>query len=133
MYLSPLKIAFSTIILSIIVSIWIYRIRISLFPACRVTISFSSGIIVLFCYCTLLINYETKKYKISINYTILAALLIILNNTNIIEIIKTRRNKKIVSISFSPILIIRIIIVLISIVCINKTINNLNKAIRESY
>lgn len=104
-----------------------------MFPFIALLISFSSGIIIMFCYCRISLFHENTSiiYKKSILVVIIT--LIILN----IIIIKEDHNLA-VNLSFSIntmnfILIIAIIIVIITILCINNLIKTNKKSFLCNY
>lgn len=117
--MSPLNISFRIIILSIMVTLTIYTKSSSIFLAGCVVISFSSGIIILFCYCRVSVNYEIKSsIKIIVYYFL--SLIIIINIITPPEIVSlSTRDRFILN---SIITLIRIRVVILSLIGINKSI-----------
>ena len=104
----------------------------SIFPRAGVVISFSSGIIILFCYCAIITNYERKNInKTTLIIVVVAS--VMLRNTRILENKQTTNNLSTRIMSRRPILIIGMIVILVRIVCINKAIFSPKKTIISSY
>ena len=116
---------------SLITSIISYFNLNSIFTISAIILSFSSGIIILFSYCALITIYEEKiKNKTGILIFIIILIIIFSSQTNlyITEYKKTLEN------SISPsFLTIAIILILISIICINKRILNPQKSLNNSF
>jgi hypothetical protein len=129
-FLSPVKIAFFTTILSILVSISAYPIRISVFPPSAVVISFSSGIIILFCYCAIITTHERKNSKN--NIMILITTTIVLFSTKR-ETTHSPTSTKIITTLASPFIWIAIAIIILAIVCINKSMYSPIKTLVQTY
>jgi len=129
--LSPIKVAFSVTTLSVIVRLISYSARSSVFPASAITISFSSGIIILFCYCAIITSFERKRYRKLILGTLVVALpvtLRITENLNLSRVAKTSINLRV-----SPLLARAIGVILVCIVSINSRIFSPSKSIISSY
>lgn len=130
--ITPIKVAFTVTIRSVIVRIISYVYRSSVFPAAGVVISFASGIIILFCYCAILTRYERKTVKSGIIVGVLAITFpLIIRITE--NSIRTNNSRVREIISSSYFICAAIGVVLISIVCINKRVFSPNKNLVRSY
>ena len=129
--LSPIKLSLTVIIASIIVRVSVVvRRRISVAPSAMV-ISFSSGIIILFCYCAAMSYYERKEKQNAIYLIILATLsLVAALEENMIE--TTENSIRIVE-RYRQFLTVAIALVLVTIVAVNKRIYNKKKSLRRTY
>ena len=129
--LSPIKLSLTVIIASIIVRVSVVvRRRISVAPS-AIVISFSSGIMILFCYCAAMSYYERKEKQNAIYLIILATLsLVAALEENMIE--TTENNIRIVE-RYRQFLTVAIALVLVSIVAVNKRIYNKKKSLRRTY
>ena len=104
----------------------------SIFIPCSLIISFSSGIIILFLYCSLCSTYE-RKNNLKIN-TIISVTIIITLALHVPEEKYMYSLEKTINITrFSYSLIFVIFIVIISIKCINTSFFNPTKKIIQSY
>lgn len=130
--MSPIKIAFSITIASIIVRIIAYWPTSSVYPSCGVIISFSSGIIILFCYCAIINTHEKtpRKKKTILTGLIITIILFRIENQTIIES-NTRKIKIVTPLSTIPIAAIGVII--LTMFCINKRIFSPRKRLSFSY
>lgn len=129
--LSPIKLSLTVIIASIIVRVSVVvRRRISVAPS-AIVISFSSGIMILFCYCAAMSYYERKEKQNAIYLIILATLsLVAALEENMIE--TTENNIRIVE-RYRQFLTVAIALVLVTIVAVNKRIYNKKKSLRRTY
>lgn len=130
--MSPIKVAFSVTVRSVLVRITAYSIRSAIFPSAGVVISFSSGIIILFCYCAIITNHERKNYNnnIIIFGTVVITPIIIL----LVEASASRNNiKSSIVIRSSPFIIRAMCVIVIAIICINKRIFSPLKSLIASY
>lgn len=128
---SPIKLAFTLTLCSLAATLSVYSSTSNVFPCCALVISFSSGIIILFCYSRTITLYERKNkaYK----STILAIPVIILFITlergdNLIRPIK----KCLIEIN-CPIIVAMMGLILCCIVAINVRIVNPSKQLIRSY
>lgn len=132
--ISPIKLTFIVVILSINSRIVCYLHTISIFPSSSIIISFASGIIILFCYCSIITNHERKNS--SRNIKIIATEVLIL--VTIRGIAETRESlsssirKRTLRVS-SPFIITAMVVLLITMVCINKRIFSPKKSLSLSY
>jgi len=128
--ISPIKVAFSVTTTSILIRLTAYINRSSVFPRSGIIISFSSGIIILFCYCAILTRYERKNYrnKIIITLTITCFTIIAIREKEGLTNIITAN-----IINISPFLVIAIAVIILSMVCINKTMFTPTKSLITSY
>lgn len=128
---TPTKIAFLLTTFSIIVRILIYSTTTSVFCARTVLISFSSGIIVVLCYCSISSNFETKTLAKVTELAYVSTLIL----TFTIRKIKYRINQEIAIKIFinSIIVTLIIIIILIAIKAVNINILNPTKSIILTY
>lgn len=76
---SPLKISLMVCLTSVIMGVIFYTKTNSVFAGTTIIISFSSGIIVIFCYCASLCRFETSTKSIN-NKTIIIAFTLILTS-----------------------------------------------------
>jgi len=129
--LSPLKTTLVVIYTSIIVAGSLLIRRRIIFPSLALVISFSTGIIILFCYCALLTRYE-KKRKINKKITLLMIIFPII-------LYHERTHRETTYINNTPtetlsaFLLTAIGIVLMSILSINKNMFNPKKSLRTTY
>lgn len=128
--LSPIKMAFSITLWSIGVRVIGYLIRLSVFPSSGVIISFSSGIIILFCYCAIINNFEKKNKN---NTYILIIPLLLIGALWNREITSIGNNRWVVRFIQSPFLCRAILIVVVSIIRINKALFNPSKTLHTTY
>lgn len=130
--ISPIKVAFAITTASLLVRITAYSIRMSVFPRAGVVISFSSGIMILFCYCAIITNYErkntTRKILIISTVILVIALQTTRNNTQTSNNTATGRILR-----SSPFLLLGIIVIVVAMVCINKVMYSPKKAIISTY
>lgn len=129
---SPFKLSlFLTITRTLIRGI-LYLMCNSIFIPCSLIISFSSGIIILFLYCSLCSTYE-RKNNLKIN-TIISVTIIITLALYIPEEKYMYSLEKTINITrFSYSLVFVMFIVIISIKCINMSFFNPTKKIIQSY
>lgn len=129
--ITPTKIAFLLTTFSIIIGIFMYSTRASVFCARAVIISFSSGIIVVLCYCSISSNFETKRISKITEAAIVSTLMITLT----IRKIKYRINQEIIIKIFinSIIISLMIIFIFIAIKAVNINILNPTKSIILTY
>lgn len=130
---SPIKTTFCVVMLSLACATEIYNKYISAFPPCATIISFSSGIIILFCYCSIISNYERKINRINKNILIWITFIVI---TMSISEAHTRmisdRCKTNIPLS-TPFIVTAIIVVVLTIKTINKRIFSPVKSLNSSY
>ena len=130
--ISPIKVAFSVTLRSVLIGVAAYSISSAVFPTSGVIISFSSGIIILFCYCAIITNHERKNFSNIITTTALVITLPLL--VSIRESgIRSRNTKNIINIARTPILLGAIRVILLAILCINKRIFSPVKTLIASY
>lgn len=130
--LTPLNLALILTTLSIVLRILAYSLSLSVFPSAIILISFSSGTIIVFCYCAIITNYIQKSSKrvIFIRIVVVAIPWIIttrktVNNIDNLNLIK--------NLSTSCIILTAIIIVILRIMCINKRMYKKEKPLKISY
>lgn len=128
---SPLRIAFLIILFSLNLGILVYNVSSRIFPASGLIICFSSGIIIIFCYCRVRVNYIAQTFsKKKIILTALAIPLIRLT----IKRKPQYSNKEIrIIINSRTILVVCMLIVVLTIVLTNKTLLNPYKSFKSSY
>ena len=129
-FLSPLKVAFSVTLVSVALRVALYSTTSSVFPASGVVISFSSGIIILFCYCAMIRNYERKNSGV-IKWGFLALRVVLWRSWETRKGGYTRR--EVSRAMSSPILVFAIIVIITTMVCINKRIFTPTKSLMGSY
>nr|YP_009192674.1 NADH dehydrogenase subunit 6 [Tyrophagus longior]ALP46623.1 NADH dehydrogenase subunit 6 [Tyrophagus longior] len=85
--LSPLKLALTMTVTSMVVSVLAFSLSLSVFPSAGILISFSSGMMVVFCYCAMMANYSQKSSK-SVMITVTMAVLLqdVLTNGELIMV-----------------------------------------------
>uniref|UniRef100_UPI00315C520E NADH dehydrogenase subunit 6 n=1 Tax=Sancassania mycophaga TaxID=3127633 RepID=UPI00315C520E len=129
---SPIKVAFSVTISSIMVSVGCYSLCVAIFPSAGVVISFSSGMMILFCYCAMMTNYESKNYK---NNTILMALILTMPLMIMMsENMQMGNNmKNMLSINSSPLIVSVMGVIILGMICINKSMFSPSKTLITSY
>lgn len=116
---------------SIIMRMLIYSSTSSVFCARAVVISFSSGMIVVLCYCSMSSNFERKRLLKVKELTVVSIVLLTLT----IRKIKYRINQEITVKIFinSFIITLMIIIIIIAIKAVNINILNPTKSIMLTY
>lgn len=130
--ISPIKIAFSITLGSIIVRIIAYWPTSSVYPSCGVIISFSSGIIILFCYCALINTHEKTPRK---KKTTLIGLIIIITVFRIERrsTIESNISKIRISTQLATTPLVAIGIIILAMFCINKRMFSPRKRLSFSY
>lgn len=109
-----------------------YSLSLSVFPSAIILISFSSGTIVVFCYCAMIANYIQKSSK-RVIFTVTMAVLLPLVITTRKEIMVRDRINLTKNLSSSTIITTVILIVILRIICINKRIYKKEKPLKMSY
>lgn len=129
---SPIKIAFSITLSSIIVRILAYWPTSSIYPSCGVVISFSSGIIILFCYCAIINTHEKtpRKKKTAIIRIMVFITIFTIERRSTIES-NTGKINIVTQLATTPLVAMGVII--LAIVCINKRIFSPRKRLSFSY
>lgn len=129
---SPFKLSLFLTITRTLIRGVLYLMCNSIFIPCSLIISFSSGIIILFLYCSLCSTYE-RKNNLKIN-TIISVTIIITLALYIPEEKYMYSLEKTINITrFSYSLVFVMFIVIISIKCINMSFFNPTKKIIQSY
>lgn len=130
--LTPLNLALTLTLTSITLRVLAYRISLSAFPSAIILISFSSGTMILFCYCAIITNYIQKSSKrVTFNLILMLRLPIVITSR--------KRLRKIDSVlliktmSSSTIICLAIRVVILRLVCINKTMYKKDKPLKISY
>jgi len=128
--ISPIKLTFLLIISSIILRISSYWSFSSCFPARAVTLRFSSGIIIIFCYCSIIRNYEKKNNIKKIIIIIIRPILF----SSLEELCNKQDYLSFLNIqNFQSFLIIAIRVIILSMIIINKAIFDPLKSLNNSY
>lgn len=134
---SPMKLALMVCVMSVLLSFIYYTQTISLFTRRVVIISFSSGIIILFCYCASLCSYETStKPQTPIHIAMVVVLIMGLLIFKLPINTNTRTTPtflKACLVETSRLLVFLIGVVILVIITINKAIFNPQKKIIKSY
>jgi hypothetical protein len=90
---SPLSFSFLILFLSIFVAIFSLGNIGVLFPSVAIVISFSTGIIILFCYCSRIVNFEKNnflgKFLLISSPPFLFLLLLFSNTERLLELVVT--------------------------------------------
>lgn len=115
-----------------VVSMLAYSLSLSVFPSAIILISFSSGTIVVFCYCAIIANYIQKSSK-RIVFTAIMVVLLPLVITTRKEIMVRDRINLTKNLSSSTIITTAILIVILRIMCINKRMYKKEKPLKMSY
>lgn len=126
---SPIKTSVLITVVSLIISFRMYRNIPFLFPPRVLVISFSSSIIIVFCYCSIITNYESKTKIRKILMVTISALIVISNR----ESNRLRRVKNIGVSLNSSFFLVGMLFILVSIVCINKRVFRISKPLLQSY
>lgn len=130
--LTPLNLALTLTLTSITLRILTYRASLSVFPSAIILISFSSGTIILFCYCAIITNYIQKYSKrVLFNISLMIRLPIVITIRKRVE--KIDNTLLIKTLSSSGIICLAIRIIILRIMCINKTIYKKDKPLKISY
>ena len=111
-----------------------YNKYISLFPSCATVISFSSGIIILFCYCCIISHHE-RKNKIKTNKTplIRAILILVITSVSETQSYVTSEVSKTNTPLTTPFIALAIAVVILTIKTINIRIFSPLKSLNSSY
>lgn len=130
--LTPLNLALTLTIASIVVRITAYSLSLSVFPSAIVLISFSSGTIIVFCYCAIITNYIQKSTKrVILNIILLSSLPMVITIRKLSrEVDNTNLTK---NISSSIVICVAIRVVILRIMCINKSMYKKEKPLKLSY
>lgn len=130
--LTPLNLALTLTLTSITLRILAYRASLSVFPSAIILISFSSGTIILFCYCAIITNYIQKSSKrVLFNISLIIRLPIVITIRKRVE--KVDNTLLIKTLSSSGIICLAIRIIILRMMCINKTIYKKDKPLKISY
>lgn len=136
---SPIKISLIVCTSSVIFSLIYYNQTLSVFTRRVIIISFSSGIMILFCYCASLCSHETST-KPSTSYLTISIMLIILTLRVILFkspiTVNNRTTPTFLKASLmqnSRLLIFLIAVVIIVIITINERIYDPQKKIIKTY
>lgn len=130
--MTPLNLALTLTITSIVLRIIVYSRSLSIFPSAIILISFSSGIIIVFCYCAIITNYIQKSSnRITLNIILVLVLPLIISIRKLEN--KNDNSVLIKSLSTTPIVCLAIRVVIVSIICINKRIYKKEKPLKISY
>nr|YP_010510814.1 NADH dehydrogenase subunit 6 [Chortoglyphus arcuatus]UBQ34122.1 NADH dehydrogenase subunit 6 [Chortoglyphus arcuatus] len=129
---SPLKISFLVILTSLLTSVEMYKNFYSLFPPSCVVISFSSGMMILFSYCTMMTNYESKKSQKNLKLIMMTTLLCLpflsINENSILS------NQEKLSMNLdSPYLLGMLFVVILSMFCINNSAFSPMKPMKSNF
>lgn len=130
--LTPLNLALTLTTTSMVVSMLAYSLSLSVFPSAIILISFSSGTIVVFCYCAMIANYIQKSSK-RVIFTVTMVMLLPLVITTRKEIMVRDRINLTKNLSSSTIITTAILIVILRIICINKRMYKKEKPLKMSY
>jgi len=133
---SPTKTSFFVVLTSLLVRVAAYSATSTVFPSARIAISFSSGMMILFCYCALMGGQEGKALKNRRIGLVLLAVLLGPLTVTVGESFGSTRNSKLLAITnmaYSPVLGVAMAVVVLAIVGINKSIYSPEKALTRSY
>lgn len=129
----PIKKSFIIVVASVLISTIAYLSSSSIIPRCAIILTFSSGIITLFCYCCLTAGYEKAPNK-----TPTPPLWVVISR--VIVIITTReqanspqRAKIVINTGSSMFILMAIRVLLLAMVCINKALYNPAKPLMQRY
>lgn len=130
--LIPLNLALTLTLTSITLRVLAYRISLSAFPSAIILISFSSGTMILFCYCAIITNYIQKSSKrVTFNLILMLRLPIVITSRK--RLTKIDSVLLIKTMSSSTIICLTIRVVILRLVCINKTMYKKDKPLKISY
>lgn len=130
---SPIKLSLRLRLASIRVALLTYSQYTRIFAASTVVISFSSGIIILFCYCSILTNSE-RKNKNQLALTTLVILPTILTSLRVKPFVQPSPNQENLRMTLSsPTLLVCMSLVVLAMVCINTSIFSPSKPLKTSF
>nr|UNA71440.1 NADH dehydrogenase subunit 6 [Tyrophagus putrescentiae] len=130
--LTPLNLALTLTTTSMVVSMLAYSLSLSVFPSAMILISFSSGTMVVFCYCAMMANYIQKSSK-SVMFTVTMAVLLPMVMTTSKEIMVSDSMNLTKNLSSSTMITTAMLIVILSMMCINKSMYKKEKPLKMSY
>lgn len=129
--LSPTVISLILTFAAIVSRIQLFNTTAETFPSAALTISFSSGIIILFFYCRTLSNYEKKtNSRLTINLCVILPIILVASKENLISL--TQKVSQLISYQ-ERFLIIAIVVIILAIVTINKRIFKPFKSVTAPY
>lgn len=119
--------------LSILLSAQAYALTAAVLPRCAIILTFSSGMMVLFCYCAMISNHEKTQRKTNSKIILITAILAAYclrlseqnNLRNTIKIVNTPQAAFIIPVA--------ILVVILAIISINKALAVSNKSLTQSY
>nr|YP_010354342.1 NADH dehydrogenase subunit 6 [Blomia tropicalis]UOG85310.1 NADH dehydrogenase subunit 6 [Blomia tropicalis] len=130
---SPMKLSLSLSLASISVALLTYSQYTSIFAASTVVISFSSGMMILFCYCSMLTNSESKN-KNQLALTTLVILPTMLTSLSVKPFVQPSPNQENLSMTLSsPTLLVCMSLVVLAMVCINTSMFSPSKPLKTSF
>nr|YP_009019421.1 NADH dehydrogenase subunit 6 [Aleuroglyphus ovatus]AGM14591.1 NADH dehydrogenase subunit 6 [Aleuroglyphus ovatus] len=129
-FLSPIKTALTVTMSSLLVSTWAYSSSSEMFVACAIIISFSSGMMILFCYCAMLSTYESKNTNKTLILGVIVSSTIWCVFTNEAE--PNYKNME-MTINSGVSLCMAMTIIIMAMICINKSTFNPKKTLKSSY
>nr|YP_010503025.1 NADH dehydrogenase subunit 6 [Thyreophagus entomophagus]UXD78887.1 NADH dehydrogenase subunit 6 [Thyreophagus entomophagus] len=130
--LTPLKTTFLIIFWSIISSLQIYWKTSEIFPTSSVVISFSSGMMVLFCYCAMLTPYENKSKKNKKMILMITITLLLLTSMMEKTSVAMSNKESMKATLYTP-LLLAMTLVIMSMKSINLVMFNPSKPLISSY
>nr|QZH55183.1 NADH dehydrogenase subunit 6 [Lardoglyphus konoi] len=129
--LSPMKMAFMVTLFSITISLHSYTLSNSVFTSCVMVISFSSGMMILFCYCSMLSNYESKILEKTTPMVLIPCLMLFMSTSP-----NTTMQNSVTENSFyltnNQTLLLTMSVVLMAMVFINKCLMDPSKTLMQS-
>lgn len=128
--LSPVKNSLFVIFVSLLVRLFFYKFFINLFPCCRILISFSSGMMIIFCYCSIMRDFDRKN-----NFNFYYSMSFLLGFSLLFDggISFYPSSYSVILVTLNPFLFLLIGVVILVILCINKRIFNPKKSFLYSY
>nr|UBQ34135.1 NADH dehydrogenase subunit 6 [Lepidoglyphus destructor] len=128
---SPMKLAFTLTVSSLGVSVLVYSSTTSVFPPSALVISFSSGMMILFCYSSTMTSYESKTnpniLTSALCLSICPALLVSSNS-----LLDSPMKKCVLELN-TPMLLGMMGLILCCMVAINMSVMNPTKQLMSSY
>lgn len=134
MFKRPIKISFIVVLISVLVAANAYSISGRVIPSCATILTFSSGIIVLFCYCSIITIYEETPKKVR-PIAPIAVIGVALAISTITGDSKNTaiRSKIIIHSEKARLMLIAVGVLVITMICINKALFSPNKPIIIRY
>nr|YP_009504249.1 NADH dehydrogenase subunit 6 [Histiostoma feroniarum]AWX53525.1 NADH dehydrogenase subunit 6 [Histiostoma feroniarum] len=127
---SPLVFSFMVLTMSLWVAMVVLMMTSSMFSSCCMVISFSTGMMILFCYCSSMVSFEKKK--LSKMNTVLPTIVFMLttNSENMSELTNVSMTSMEYQLQFLTAVIMLVVATMLS---VNKTMFNPSKSSMSAY